>query len=574
MRLLRYLAPYRLRILAIIILIFLQSLSSLYLPHLMSQIVDNGVLGHDMTMILQLGAFMLFVSVVGGICSIAASYYASKVSMGFGKDLRSKVFSQVEHYTLHEISTIGTASLITRTTNDITQVQQLVNMMLRMMVMAPLTAIGGIIMAITTDAHLSLVIVGILPVLAIAIFSILGRATKLFKSMQVKIDTLNRVLREGLTGVRVIRSFNRGTFENHRFDVANLDLTSTSIQVNKIMALMFPMMMLIVNLSTVAIVWFGGLRVGAGQMPIGGLMAFIQYVMQILFSVMMVSMMSFMIPRASASATRINEVLETPPEITDAEETKQEQDGTGLIEFRNVSFYYPGAEQPALQQVSFTAHAGDVTAIIGGTGSGKSTLLHLIARFYDVTQGQVLVDGVDVRDLPQERLRAKMGYVPQQAVLFSGSIKENIRYGKADATDDEICHAADVAQATEFISQMPEMFDAEISQGGTNVSGGQKQRLSIARALVRRPVIYLFDDSFSALDFKTDAALRAALKPEVLQSTVFIVAQRVATVMDADQIIVLDEGNIVGIGDHETLFHTCKAYQEIVASQLAKGESA
>ncbi len=574
MRLLRYLSPYRWKIFVIIVLVFLQSLSSLYLPHLMSQIVDNGVLGHDMATILQLGGFMLVISIVGGVCSIAASYFASKVSMGFGRDLRSKVFSRVEHYTLHEISTIGTASLITRTTNDITQVQQLANMMLRMMVMAPLTAIGGIIMAVTTDAHLSLVIVGILPVLAIAIFSILGRATKLFKSMQVKIDTLNRVLREGLTGVRVIRSFNRGMFENHRFDMANLDLTSTSIQVNKIMALMFPLMMLIINFSTVAIVWFGGLRVGVGQMQIGSLMAFIQYVMQILFSVMMVSMMSFMIPRASASAARINEVLETEPEITDPINPKDEQGDVGLVEFRDVSFYYPGAKQAALQHVSFMAQAGAVTAIIGGTGSGKSTLLHMITRFYDATQGQILIDGIDVRELSQERLRAKMGYVPQQAVLFSGSIKENIRYGKADATDDEIRHAADVAQATEFISKMPDTFDAEITQGGTNVSGGQKQRLSIARALVRRPRIYLFDDSFSALDFKTDAALRAALKPEVLQSTVLIVAQRVSTVIEADQIIVLDEGKVEGIGTHDTLLHSCNAYQEIVASQLAKGESA
>lgn len=574
MRLLRYLSPYRLSIFTIIVLIFLQSLSSLYLPHLMSQIVDNGVLGHDMATIVQLGAFMLVISIVGGVCSIAASYFASKVSMGFGRDLRSKVFSRVEHYTLHEISTIGTASLITRTTNDITQVQQLVNMMLRMMVMAPLTAIGGIIMAVITDARLSLVIVGILPVLAIAIFSILGRATKLFKTMQVKIDALNCVLREGLTGVRVIRSFNRGAFENKRFDVANLDLTSTSIQVNKIMALMFPLMMLIINFSTVAIVWFGGQRVGSGQMPIGSLMAFIQYVMQILFSVMMVSMMSFMIPRASASAVRINEVLETAPEITDPLDPIEERIDEGLIEFQDVSFYYPGAEQAALQHVSFTAHTGEVTAIIGGTGSGKSTLLHMIARFYDATKGQILIDGLDIRAMKQERLRAKMGYVPQQAVLFSGSIKENIRYGKAEATEEEIRHACDVAQATEFISQMPDTFDAEISQGGTNVSGGQKQRLSIARALVRRPRIYLFDDSFSALDFKTDAALRSALKPEILQSTVLIVAQRVSTVMDADQIIVLDEGKVEGIGTHDMLLQTCKAYQEIVASQLAKGESA
>lgn len=573
-RLFRLLKPYRLSVILVLIFIFLQSLSNLYLPTLMSDIVDTGVMKGDIPYILEIGAIMLLVAIGGVLCSIMASWLAAKVSASFGKILRSKVFSHVERFTLHEFDKFGTSSLITRTTNDITQVQQLLNMMLRMMVMAPMMAIGGIIMAVTTDAKLSLVIVVIIPVLGLIIFVILKQVISLFKAMQTKIDTLNRVLRENLTGIRVIRSFNRIDYEQKRFNAANLDLTDTAIQVNKILAFMMPLMMLVINFSTIAIIWFGGIRINHGDLQIGSLMAFIQYIMQILFAVMMVSMMFFMIPRASASAVRINEVLDIQPQIVDAETVRQTDERRAHVEFQNVTFRYPGAEEPAISNVSFSTKAGEVTAIIGGTGSGKSTLINLIPRFYDVDAGSVFVDGVDIRDLSQENLRSKIGYVPQKAVLFAGTIADNIRYGKEDAKDEEIRSAADIAQATDFILEMKDGFNSVITQGGTNVSGGQKQRLSIARALVRNPEIYIFDDSFSALDFTTDAKLRAALKEVIKDATVFIVAQRVSTVMDADRIIVLDEGRIAGIGKHLELMETCDIYREIVSSQLSEEEIA
>lgn len=557
-----------------LIFIFLQSLSNLYLPTLMSDIVDTGVMKGDIPYILEIGAIMLLVAIGGVLCSIIASWLAAKVSASFGKILRTRVFSHVENFALHEFDKFGTSSLITRTTNDITQVQQLLNMMLRMMVMAPMMAIGGIIMAVTTDAKLSLVIVVIIPVLGMIIFVILKQVISLFKAMQTKIDTLNRVLRENLTGIRVIRSFNRIDYEQKRFNAANLDLTDTAIQVNKIMAFMMPLMMLVINFSTIAIIWYGGIRINHGDLQIGSLMAFIQYIMQILFAVMMVSMMFFMIPRASASAVRINEVLDIQPQIVDAETVRQTDERRAHVEFQNVSFRYPGAEEPAILNVSFSTKLGEVTAIIGGTGSGKSTLINLIPRFYDVDAGSVFVDGVDIRDLSQENLRSKIGYVPQKAVLFAGTIADNIRYGKEDAKDEEIRSAADIAQATDFILEMTDGFNSVITQGGTNVSGGQKQRLSIARALVRNPEIYIFDDSFSALDFTTDAKLRGALKEVIKDATVFIVAQRVSTVMDADRIIVLDEGRIAGMGKHLELMETCEIYREIVSSQLSEEEIA
>lgn len=557
-----------------LIFIFLQSLSNLYLPTLMSDIVDTGVMKGDIPYILEIGAIMLLVAIGGVLCSIIASWLAAKVSASFGKILRNRVFSHVENFALHEFDKFGTSSLITRTTNDITQVQQLLNMMLRMMVMAPMMAIGGIIMAVTTDAKLSLVIVVIIPVLGMIIFVILKQVISLFKAMQTKIDTLNRVLRENLTGIRVIRSFNRIDYEKKRFNAANLDLTDTAIQVNKILAFMMPLMMLVINFSTIAIIWYGGIRINHGDLQIGSLMAFIQYIMQILFAVMMVSMMFFMIPRASASAVRINEVLDIQSQIVDAETVRQTDERRAHVEFQNVTFRYPGAEEPAILNVSFSTKPGEVTAIIGGTGSGKSTLINLIPRFYDVDAGSVFVDGVDIRDLSQENLRSKIGYVPQKAVLFAGTIADNIRYGKEDAKDEEIRSAADIAQATDFILEMKDGFNSVITQGGTNVSGGQKQRLSIARALVRNPEIYIFDDSFSALDFTTDAKLRAALKEVIKDATVFIVAQRVSTVMDADRIIVLDEGRIAGMGKHLELMETCEIYREIVSSQLSEEEIA
>ncbi len=573
-KLLRYLKPYRLLVLSVFILVFLQSMSELYLPTLMADIVDIGIVNGDVPYIWKIGGFMLLVAVIGMSVSIGASFLASRVAMGYGKLLRNKVFTHVSNFSLQEFDKIGTASLITRTTNDITQVQQVTLMMLRMMIMAPMMGIGGVIMAMSRDTKLSLVFVVVIPILAVLIILIASKAVPLFKVMQKKIDKLNLVLRENLTGIRVVRSFNRTAYEQNRFDDANRDLTGTALKVNRLMATMMPLMMLIINFTTIAIIWFGGIRIDNGNMQVGDLMAFIQYAMQIMMALMMMTMMFVMIPRASVSAARINEVLDMQPEIVDSEIVKPFAQKKGVIEFKDVTFSYPGAEQPALQYISFTAKPGDVTAIIGGTGSGKSTLIHLIPRFYDVDSGNVLVDGVDVRELSQEALREEISYVPQKAVLFSGTIADNIRYGKEDATVEEIEHAAAIAQATEFISQMPDGFESTIAQGGTNVSGGQKQRLSIARALVRKPEIYLFDDSFSALDFKTDAKLRAALKEETTTSTIIIVAQRVSTVMDADQIIVLDEGKIVGIGKHRELMSTCEVYREIVASQLSEEESA
>ncbi|MGZ6530083.1 MAG: ABC transporter ATP-binding protein, partial [Tumebacillaceae bacterium] len=412
------------------------------------------------------------------------------------------------------------------------------------------------------------------PVLALAIYLVASKGIKLFRTMQTKLDKLNQVLREGLTGIRVIRSFNRIEYEKGRFREANFDLTSTAIKANKIMAFLWPIMMLTLNFSIIAIIWFGGIRIDHGDMQVGDLMAFIQYATQIMFSLMMLSMMFMMIPRASASAVRINEVLTTLPDINDAAQVKETDNQAGVVEFQDVTFSYPGAEKPALSNITFTARPGQITAIIGGTGAGKSTLISLLPRFYDIDSGHLLVDGVDVREQSQQNLRAKIGFVPQKAVLFTGTIADNIRYGKDDATDEEVAHAADVAQATEFISEMKDGFGSVIAQGGTNVSGGQKQRLSIARALVRRPEIYVFDDSFSALDFKTDAKLRAALKQETTESTVIIVAQRVTTVMDADQILVLNEGEIAGIGTHRELMATCEVYREIVSSQLSEEEIA
>lgn len=574
LKLFRNLKPYRLLVIAVLVLVFFQSLSELYLPTLMSDIIDTGVVNGDTSYIWDIGIFMLLVALGGMVCSIGASYFSSKAASGFGKSLRAKVFNHVENFSLEEFDKLGTASLITRTTNDITQIQQVLIMILRMMIMAPMLCIGGIIMAVSKDATLSLVFIVVIPLLALAILLIARSGMPYFKAIQLKIDKLNLVLREGLTGIRVIRSFNRIDHEKKRFQAANLDLTETSIKVNKIMALMMPIMMLVMNFSSVAIIWFGGLRIDSGHMQVGDLMAFLQYAMQIMFSLVMVSMMFVLIPRASASAIRINEVLDMVPIIKDAEVLKPGTGKKGYVEFQNVTFSYPGAEQPAIQDISFAANPGEVTAIIGGTGSGKSTLISLIPRFYEVDSGRVLVDGTDVRDMSQEELRQKIGLVPQKSVLFTGTINDNIRYGKEDATDEEIRHAAQIAQASDFISEMEDGFDSVIAQGGSNVSGGQKQRLSIARALVRQAEVYIFDDSFSALDFKTDAKLRAALKQETLESTVIIVAQRVSTVLDADRIIVMNDSQIAGIGNHRELMETCDVYKEIVYSQLSEEEIA
>ncbi|MFL1676320.1 ABC transporter ATP-binding protein [Paenibacillus thiaminolyticus] len=575
MKLFRFLKPFRLPVAFVLGLVFFQSLAELYLPTLMSDIVDIGIVSGDTAYIWKMGGWMLLVAAGGTLCAIGGSYLSAKVASGFGRNLRRRLFTHVENFSLQEFDKIGTASLITRTTNDITQVQQVLVMILRMMISAPMMCIGGIIMAVSKDAKLTLVLAVVIPVLALAIFAVAGKGIPLFKAMQKKLDKLNLVLRENLTGIRVIRSFNRINHEKTRFNEANADLTGTALKVNRIMASMMPIMMITLNFSTIAIIWFGSIRIDNGSMQVGSLMAFIQYAMQIMFSVIMVSIIFVMIPRASASAARINEVLSMEPEIHDPSEPKRASAARRAhIQFDNVTFSYPGAEMPALSNISFETGPGEMTAIIGGTGAGKSTLISLIPRFYDIESGSIRVNGVDVREWKQEELREKIGLVPQKAVLFTGTVADNIRYGKEDATDEEVKHAAEIAQAMEFISHMPEGFDAPIAQGGTNVSGGQKQRLSIARALVRRPEIYIFDDSFSALDFKTDAKLRAALRPETRDAAVLLVAQRVSTVMDADRIIVLDEGKIAGIGTHRELMETCPVYREIVSSQLSEEEIA
>ena len=577
-KLFRFLKPYRVPIALVFVLLFLQALSDLYLPTLMADIVDSGIVKGDTSYILRIGAIMLVVAIGGTICSVTGNFFAARVAIGFGRLVRGKLFTHVEKFSLHEFDQVGTASLITRTTNDTTQVQLVLAIILRMMISAPLMGIGGIIMAFSQDAQLAWVLIAAIPILALAIYIIMAKSIPLFQAVQAKLDKLNLVLDEGLAGVRVIRAFDRVDHEKKRFDGANRELMDVSIQVNRIVATLFPVMMLVLNLATIAIVWFGGIRINTGEMQIGSLIAFLQYAMQILFALLMLSMMFVMLPRASASAKRIDDVLNVELEINDAAEVNDSDSERGYVEFKNVTFSYPGAEEPALCDISFSARPGEVTAIIGGTGSGKTTLVSLIPRLYDINStvdsGRVLVDSVDIREMSQEHLRAKIGFVPQKAVLFSGTINENIRYGKSDASELEIRHAADVAQATEFISEMADGFDSIIAQGGTNVSGGQKQRLSIARALVRRPEIYIFDDSFSALDFKTDAKLRAALRKETLDATVLIVAQRVSTVMDADQIIVLDEGRIVGIGTHRELMGSSEVYREIVSSQLSLEEIA
>src|SRR5665648_21653 len=573
-KLFRLLKPYTASIVVIIALLFAQVLSDLYLPTLMADIVDKGLQNKDINYILRIGAFMLVIAAGGTLCAIIATYLSSKTAVGFGTILRQKTFAKVESFSLHEFDKLGTATLITRTTNDVTQIQQVSVLIFSMMITAPLTCIGGVIMALQQDASLAWVLVVVIPILFAVIGLTLRKGLPLFKVMQEKIDKLNLVLREKLTGIRVIRAFNRIDREQVRFDEANEDLMDNAIKINLIMAVLMPVMMLIMNVTTVALIWFGAIRIEDGTMQVGSLLAFIQYATQILFSLLMLVMLFIMVPRSQVSAVRINEVLETKLDIIDPDQSKSSNSQRGYVEFRKVSFRYPGADQPALRDITFAVKPGELTAIIGGTGSGKSTLINLITRFYDVENGSVLVDGVDVREMSQKALRAKIGFVPQKTVLFTGSIAENIRYGKQEASMEEIEHAAQVAQATEFISEIEAGFEHHIAQGGTNVSGGQKQRLSIARALIRKAEIYIFDDSFSALDFKTDAKLRAALKPEIANSTVFIIAQSVSTVRDADRIIVLDDGEISGMGTHKELLDTCKVYREIVASQLSEEELA
>lgn len=573
-RLFAYLKPFRWQVVGALVMVFFQSLADLRLPSLMARIVDDGIVKGNIPYIWQTGRLMLLVALGGAACMIFGGYLSARASTGFGRELRRAVFTRAESLSLSEFDKIGTSSLITRTTNDIMQVQSVTLMFMRMVIMAPMSAVGGVIMAVSENARLSMILVAVLPIIVGAMIYFGRKGLPMFTAMQNKIDRLNLVLRERLTGVRVVRAFNRDARESQRFDEASLDLTQTAMKVHRLMSALMPVMMLTLNLTAVAILWIGGHRVDAGELQIGSLMAFIQYAMRILSSLLTMSMVFVMLPRATASANRISEVLDSVSAIKDPEEPVASSPGTGGVVFRNVTFTYSGAEKPALSNISFEARPGEVCAILGGTGSGKSTLVSLIPRFYDVDSGEVLVDGVDVRSMTQAELRAKIGFVPQKAVLFSGTIAENLRYGKEDATDEELRRALEIAQALDFVSEMKDGLNTNVAQGGTNLSGGQKQRLSIARALVRRPAIYVFDDSFSAVDFRTDARLRAALRKETKDATVLIVAQRVSTVMDADRIVVLDDGKVVGVGRHKELMQTCEVYREIVLSQLSVEEIA
>lgn len=573
LKLFRLLHPFRTSIAIVSVLALAQSLANLYLPRLMADIVDQGIVPGDTRRILAIGELMLLVAILGTTCAVAGSFFSSQIATGFGRVVRERLFARVSHFSVHQFDRFSTASLITRTTNDTTQVQQVLIMLLGMAISAPMMAIGGVALSLSQDVRLAQVLIAVIPVMAVVFFVIMHKAVPLYQRMQVMIDQLNLVLDEGLSGVRVIRAFDRGQHQSRRFNAANLDVTGIAIGVNRLIALLMPTMFFTMNLTSVLIVWMGAVRIDAGQMHVGAMIASLQYVFQILFAVFMVAAVFVMVPRAAASAERINAVLDLMPDVTDPAQPQGAGATKGHVEFRNVTFQYPGAEEPALSGVSFTARPGDVTAIIGGTGSGKSTLAGLIPRFYDVNDGCVLVDGIDVRELRRDDLRARIGFVPQKAVLFTGTVASNIGFGLDAATDEEMRHAAEVAQAAEFINQMPGGYASAVSQGGTNLSGGQKQRLAIARALVRRAEIYVFDDSFSALDFATDARLRAALRADLTEAaskaTVFIVSQRIGTVMGADRIVVLDEGRVASIGTHAELLKTCGVYREIAESQAS-----
>ncbi len=574
-RLLRtYLRPYAGQVAIVVTLLVAQTIGNLYLPNLNGDIINNGVVKGDIHYIWTTGAVMLAITLAVGAVAVVAVYWASRVAMGAGADLRAAVFTRVQRFSAREVNGFGTPSLITRNTNDIQQIQLFLQMALMLMVMAPIMCVGGVIMALREGRALSPLLGVAVPVMAVVIGAMLVLVVPQFRSMQAKIDRINQVLREQITGVRVIRAFVRGESEGRRFADANASLTATSLRVNRIFALAIPALMAILNLSSVAVLWFGGRLVSEGSMPIGNLTAFLTYILQILMSVMMAVMMVILIPRAVASAERVQEVLGTVSSVTDPPDPVRPAAVTGLVEFRDVSFGYPGSEQPVLNGLSFTLRPGQTSAIIGGTGSGKTTLLNLIPRFFDPSGGSVLVNGVDVREQELEDLWHDIGLVPQAAFLFSGTVASNLRLGRPEATETELWRALEIAQAADFVAAMPGQLDAAIDQGGTNVSGGQRQRLSIARVLVKRPRLYLFDDCFSALDAATDARLRAALKSGTRDAAVVIVAQRVSTIMHADQIIVLDDGRAVGLGRHQELLARCAPYREIVMSQLGEEAAA
>ncbi len=557
-----------------VIFIFIQSMADLSLPNKMQVIIDQGITKGNDAMIWEAGLQMLAFAAVVSVSAIVASLLAAICGSGLAKNLRRSIFTKVIGATNNQLNAFGTASLITRTTNDVTQLQQFV-VMSRLMIMAPIMGIGGIIMAVATAPSLSWIIVAVILVVTVFVLLVMYKGNPLFKAQQKKLDALNQVMREDLTGVRVIRAFNRTEKEQKRFEAANADLTGTALKIARLMAVMMPVAMLIMNLTTLLVTQVSAGYIDAGSLDVGQMSAFIQYVMQVMMSLIMVSMIFIFIPRAMVSAERINKVLESQGEIYDPDQPKAlPRTGQSTLEFRDVTFRFKGAEEPVLSHITFTAKAGETTAIIGSTGSGKSTLIDLVSRCYDIESGQILLDGVDIRDISQEELRRRIGLVPQKAVLFTGTIAENIRFGKEDATDEEVRHAAQVAQAADFIESKPDGYDALLAQGGVNLSGGQKQRLAIARALVRKPEIYIFDDSFSALDFKTDAKLRAALKDETGDSIMLVVAQRVSSIMHAEQILVLSDGRLAGVGTHSELYETCPVYKEIVLSQHSEEEIA
>ena len=569
----RFLPRYAAQTWFVLFLLLIQSLANLYLPNLNADIINNGVAKADTDYIWRTGGVMLVVTLLLGILAVIAVYFASRTSMGVGRDVRAGVFARVQSFSAREMNKFGTASLITRNTNDVQQVQLFLQIALTFLVSAPILAVGGVIMAIREDATLSWLLAVVVPLMGVVIAILLYLGVPLFQKVQKKVDRITQVMREQITGVRVVRAFRRGETERVRFEEANADLTATQLRVNRVFASAFPALLAIMNLSTVAILWFGASLVDSGDMPIGNLTAFLQYIMQILFAVMTATFMVILVPRAEASSQRIVEVLDTISSISDPA-TPVEPAPTGVVELVNIDFAYPHSERPVLRGLSFAARPGKTTAIIGGTGSGKSTIVSLISRGFDVTSGQVRVDGVDVRGRSLESLWSRLAVVPQTAYLFKGTVAQNLRFGRPDATDEELWRALEIAQGRDFVAEMDGGLGALIDQGGTNVSGGQRQRLAIARAIVKRPAIYLFDDCFSALDAGTDARLRAALKSETTDATVIIVAQRVSTILSADHIVVLDEGRVVGAGTHAELMRTTGEYREIVESQLGAAAAA
>ncbi|HEY8828593.1 MAG TPA: ABC transporter ATP-binding protein [Jatrophihabitantaceae bacterium] len=570
----RFLRPYRRWLLAVVVLQLVGTMASLYLPTLNADIIDNGIAKGDTGYILGTGGAMLAVSMVQIVCSLIAVYFGARTAMSFGRDLRGAIFRRVGEFSAREVAHFGAPSLITRNTNDVQQVQMLVLMTCTMMIAAPIMCVGGIIMALRQDIGLSWLVGVSVPVLAIAIGLIIRRMVPQFRLMQTRIDSVNGVLREQISGIRVVRAFVREPVEAERFGAANAALTLTAMRAGRLMALIFPTVLLVLNVSSVAVLWFGASRIDSGQMQIGSLTAFLAYLMQILMSVMMATFMLMMVPRAAVCAERIDEVLATESSVTPPADPITTLRTHGEVEFRAAQFQYPGAAAPVLSDITLRVQAGRTTAIIGSTGSGKTTLVSLIPRLFDVTGGAVLVDGVDVRELEPDLLGSLIGIVPQTPYLFSGTIATNLRYGNPDAGDDELWRALEVAQARDFVAAMPDGLASRIAQGGTNVSGGQRQRIAIARALVRRPEIYLFDDSFSALDLGTDARLRAALRPATRDAAVIIVAQRISTIADADCIVVLEGGGVVGMGTHDELLATCATYLEIVESQFSAEDAA